>query len=160
MIYIENQQEKVIVTEELEKLILQVVEQGLLSEKIEQEVEMSVVLVDADQIRELNAEYRGIDRSTDVLSFAQEDGDVEFPEIEEISFRLLGDIVLAVDVALEQANTYQHSFEREVAFLTAHGLLHLLGYDHGDLEEDENLERMLQKQESILTTLGLHRRLN
>lgn len=160
MIYIENQQEKVIVTEELEKLILQVVEQGLLSEKIEQEVEMSVVLVDAEQIRELNAEYRGIDRSTDVLSFAQEDGDVEFPEIEEISFRLLGDIVLAVDVALEQANTYQHSFEREVAFLTAHGLLHLLGYDHGDLEEDENLERMLQKQESILTTLGLHRRLN
>lgn len=157
MIYIENQQEKVVVTQELEKLIHRVIEQGLSSEKVEQEVELSVILVDAEQIRELNAEYRGIDLPTDVLSFAQEDGEEEFPKIEEIPFRLLGDIVLALEVALSQANTYQHTFEREVAFLVAHGLLHLLGYDHGDTEDDENLAHMLQKQESILTASGCNR---
>jgi len=157
LIYIENQQEKVILNDELEKLIRRVVEVGLQTENVEQEVEMSIVMVDAEQMKELNSEYRGIDRPTDVLSFAQEDGDIEFPEIEEISFRLLGDVVIALDIALEQAKTYQHSFEREVAFLTAHGLLHLLGYDHGDEEGDKDLELMLQRQESILTTLGLQR---
>jgi probable rRNA maturation factor len=157
LIYIENQQEKIIINDELEKLIRRVVEVGLRSENVEQEVEMSIVMVDAEQMKELNSEYRGIERPTDVLSFAQEDGDIEFPEIEEISFRLLGDIVIALDIALEQSETYQHSFEREVAFLTAHGLLHLLGYDHGDEEGDKDLELMLKRQESILTALELQR---
>lgn len=157
MIYIENQQDGITVDENLENLIRRVIDQGLRNEKIDQEVELSVVLVDAEQIKEINLEYRGIDKPTDVLSFAQEDGEIEFPEIDEISFRLLGDIVIALDVALAQAQEYMHSFEREVAFLTAHGLLHLLGYDHGDQEGDHALEQMLQQQERILAALGLQR---
>lgn len=157
MIYIENQQDIVAVDASLENLIRRVIEHGLRIEKIDQEVELSVVLVDAKQIQEINLEYRGLDKPTDVLSFAQEEGEIEFPEIDEISFRLLGDIVIALDVAQTQAQDYMHSFEREVAFLTAHGLLHLLGYDHGDQEGDQALEQMLKQQEQILLVLGLQR---
>lgn len=157
MIYIENQQDVVAVDANLENLIRRVIEQGLRIEKIDQEVELSVVLVDAKQIQEINLEYRGLDKPTDVLSFAQEEGEIEFPEIDEISFRLLGDIVIALDVAQAQAQDYMHSFEREVAFLTAHGLLHLLGYDHGDQEGDQALEQMLKQQEQILMFLELQR---
>ena len=157
MIYIENQQDVVAVDANLENLIRRVIEHGLRIEKIDQEVELSVVLVDAKQIQEINLEYRGLDKPTDVLSFAQEEGEIEFPEIDEISFRLLGDIVIALDVAQTQAQDYMHSFEREVAFLTAHGLLHLLGYDHGDQEGDQALEQMLKQQEQILLVLGLQR---
>jgi probable rRNA maturation factor len=157
MIYIENQQDVVAVDANLENLIRRVIEHGLRIEKIDQEVELSVVLVDAKQIQEINLEYRGLDKPTDVLSFAQEEGEIEFPEIDEISFRLLGDIVIALDVAQAQSQDYMHSFEREVAFLTAHGLLHLLGYDHGDQEGDQALEQMLKQQEQILMFLELQR---
>lgn len=157
MIYLENQQTKFTITEQMEELIHRIVEETLRQEDVQDEVEMSVVLVDEEQIQQLNLEYRGFNKPTDVLSFAQEDGEEMFPEIDEIPFRLLGDIVIAVDIANEQANRYQHSLEREMAFLTAHGVLHLLGYDHGDEEDDEELASMLEIQEIVLNKLGLLR---
>jgi len=103
--------------------------------------EVSVTLVCDDEIRELNREYRGIDKSTDVLSF-------------EMGGELLGDIIISLPTAIRQAEEYNHSAEREIAFLTVHGLLHLLGYDHMN-KKDEKV--MLEKQEEILNKLGITR---
>lgn len=99
---------------------------------------------------DLNKTYRGQDRPTDVLSFSQREGDLANPDDP-----LLGDIVISIDRALEQAQDYGHSPEREVAFLAVHGLLHLLGYDH-EVAEDERV--MMDRTEAILAPLGLTRR--
>ncbi len=110
----------------------------------------NIILVDNNYIRKLNKEYRGIDSYTDVISFALEDADDEI----KMDFRVLGDIYISVDKAKEQANEYGHSFLRELSFLTVHGLLHLLGYDHMT-EEDEIV--MFKKQEKILNEFGITR---
>ena len=110
----------------------------------------SIIIVDNSYIHKLNKEYRGIDRVTDVISFALEDN----PDIVYEDFRLLGDIYIAVDIAYDQAIEYNHSREREVCFLATHGLLHLLGYDHMT-EEVEN--EMFGKQEELLKEYGINR---
>ena len=110
----------------------------------------NVIFVDNEYIHKLNLEYRGIDRSTDVISFALED-DKSFINID---FRVLGDIYISVDKAHEQASNYGHSLKREISFLTIHGLLHLLGYDHM-VKEDE--EKMFGLQELILHEAGIER---
>ena len=102
--------------------------------------EFNVIIVDDEKIHALNREYRGIDRVTDVISFALED-DKSF-NIED--YRMLGDIYICLNRAREQAEEYGHSFKRELSFLAIHGLLHLLGYDHMT-EEDEKV--MFDKQE-------------
>ncbi len=114
-------------------------------------VEFNVIFVDSKTIKKINREYRNIDRVTDVISFALEDGD------ENINFefgRLLGDIYICVDKMKEQAEEYGHSILREQGFLTVHGLLHLLGYDHMTKEEEKI---MFEKQELILDGYGLKR---
>ncbi|MCL4495140.1 MAG: rRNA maturation RNase YbeY [Firmicutes bacterium] len=114
-----------------------------------EEAELSIVLTDDSAIRELNQSYRGVDRPTDVLSFSQREG-----EDGNISPEILGDVVVSLDRAHEQAREYGHSFERELGFLVVHGILHLLGWDH-EMPDDE--ARMMAKTEEILEGIGLIR---
>lgn len=123
-------------------------------EKFSGAAEVSVRFVDNDIIRELNARYRNIDRATDVLSFPLgENGKYDINP--STGAALLGDVVISVQKAMEQAEEYGHSLDREMAFLTVHSMLHLLGYDHvnGGLEA----VRMREKEETVLTQLGLKR---
>lgn len=103
----------------------------------------NIIFVSNKKIHELNYNYRGVDRVTDVISFALEDGE----ELKDPGIRVLGDIYIAIDVAYEQANIYGHSRIREVCFLATHGILHLLGYDH--MEESEE-KIMFDKQKELL----------
>ena len=108
----------------------------------------NVILVDNEYIHKINKNYRGIDKETDVISFALEDSADDI----KLSFRVLGDIYISVEKAQEQALLYGHSFLRELSFLTVHGILHLLGYDHID-KKDEKI--MFAKQEEILDEFGI-----
>jgi len=119
---------------------------------IDDDHEMNVIFVDKDTIQQINRDYRGIDRVTDVISFAMHDN--EYCEEIEESENELGDIFICIDRALEQASDYGHSIEREVGFLAVHGYLHLCGYDHMN-EEDEKV--MFKKQDEILETAKLTR---
>lgn len=110
----------------------------------------NVIIIDNSRIREINREYRNIDRETDVISFALED-DKTF-NLEEI--RVLGDIYISIDKTRSQAEEYGHSFKRELSFLAIHGFLHLLGYDH--MEKDEE-EVMFKKQEEVLSRYEINR---
>lgn len=117
--------------------------------------EVSITLTDDEHIHELNREYRGIDRPTDVLSFAFNESDE--PEIiyeDESHIDVLGDIIVSVDRAREQSIEYGHSFKREIIFLIVHGMLHLLGYDH--IEESDRLE-MEAEQKFIMSELAIAR---
>ncbi|MDL4841506.1 rRNA maturation RNase YbeY [Aquibacillus rhizosphaerae] len=124
-------------------------------ENVTQEAEISISFVDDKEIQEINRNYRQINKPTDVISFAlEETGEGEVKVIGEDLPIVLGDIVISVERAKEQATEYNHSFDRELGFLTLHGLLHLLGYDHMN-EVDE--KRMFQRQEEILHAFGLPR---
>ena len=118
--------------------------------------EVSITLTDDNNIHELNRDYRGIDRPTDVLSFAfreSEEPEIFIDDIDE-AVDTLGDIIISVERAEQQAKDYGHSLRREVVFLTVHGMLHLLGYDH--IEEVDRLE-MEKEQEYIMSHLGISR---
>lgn len=115
--------------------------------------EVSITLTNNAYIHELNRQYRGIDRPTDVLSFALNES--EEPEVTGgADINVLGDLVISVERAEEQAKDFGHSVKREMAFLTVHGMLHLLGYDH--MEEEERLE-MEQEQRFVMEKLGIPR---
>lgn len=134
--------------EQIDKLLTFAKEQ----EQIEGEAELSVTFVDKDEIQEINKTYRDKDKVTDVISFALEEDE---PEITGLDMpRVLGDIIICTDVANEQAESYGHSFERELGFLALHGFLHLLGYDHMN-EADE--QEMFGRQDQILNAYGLTR---
>jgi len=111
-------------------------------------VEFNVILVDNTYIHDLNKKYRNIDRETDVITFALED----YLDIEYEDYRLLGDIYISVEKAHSQAEEYGHGFLREICFLSIHGFLHLLGYDHMNEEEEKE---MFAKQELILNESGI-----
>ncbi len=140
-----NETDEIIDLEEEKKLIKYALEfEGL------KDVEFNVIFVDEDTIRKINREYRGVDRVTDVISFALEDNEI-------IKFdygRILGDIYICTERMKSQAKEYGHSLKREQGFLTIHGLLHLLGYDHKTKEEEKI---MFEKQELILDGYGLKR---
>lgn len=146
--------------EELRALMTRCVLQVLESEGIDFDAGMDITIVDGENIRQLNAEYRGKDAVTDVLSFPmyefwngepQEELEID-PETDRV---MLGDMILNYDRAVEQAAEFGHSTARECGFLTVHSILHLLGYDHEREEEDRLLMR--QKEEENLTKLGLVR---
>ena len=114
--------------------------------------EISVTFVDLDEIHELNKQYRGVDKPTDVLSFPQfDDLEEEIPEVCEIC---LGDVVICEQKAREQAEEFGHSFERELVYLFTHSVLHLLGYDH---MEDNEKKAMREREEEIMKQIGLMR---
>ncbi|MBQ4117285.1 MAG: rRNA maturation RNase YbeY [Clostridia bacterium] len=138
--YIENEQERIEVLPEYEELVKKAVEGTLKYEGFDNDCEISVTFTDNENIRELNKEYRDIDRETDVLSFPMDEDD------------MLGDIVISLEKAKEQAEEYGHSIEREISFLCVHSCLHLLGYDHETSEQDE--KTMFAKQEEVLKEIG------
>lgn len=148
-----------------EDIIRDIVEASLDYEECPYEAEVNVVLTDNEGIREINRDYRQIDAPTDVLSFPMVDYETEsdFGHVEdavedyfnpETGELMLGDIIISVDKVEEQAGKYGHSETRELAFLVAHSMLHLCGYDH--MEEEER-ERMEQRQREILSGRGYER---
>ena len=148
-----------------EKIIRDVIEEAMDYEGCPYEAEVSVVLTDNPSIQEINRDYRQIDRPTDVLSFPMVDYErpADFCGLEEqaedyfnpeTGELMLGDIIVSVDKVEEQAEKYGHSQARELAFLTAHSMLHLCGYDH--MEEEERLE-MEERQRAILDGRGYAR---
>ena len=110
----------------------------------------SIILIDNEEIHQINKERRGVDRATDVISFALEDSPDDFDE-----FRILGDIFISIPKMQEQAKEYGHSEKRELSFLVVHGLLHLLGYDHMKSKKDEEI--MFSLQDEILASLNILR---
>ena len=153
-VIITNEQNNVKIPTGIRMLIRRCCNAVLVNEQFKGSAEISVTIVDDETIHNLNKEHRNIDRATDVLSFPLGvDGVYDINN--DTGAQMLGDIVISIEHALKQADLYGHSLDREIAFLTVHSMLHLLGYDHepGGLE----LVRMREKEESVLTQLGLVR---
>lgn len=157
-----DEQDKHPITDELIQKLELILQEAAAMEGIT-DAEVALTFVDDERIHELNCEYRGIDRPTDVLSFAlNESTDEELDILYEVEDEselagigdMLGDIIISTERAQLQASDYGHSWEREVGFLFVHGFLHLIGYDHQD-EESERI--MMDKQEAVLTKIGLSR---
>lgn len=150
---------------EIYKKVEQVIERCLDEEEVPYEVEVSLTMVDLDTIHQINKEHRDVDRPTDVLSFPQINpetiGYINWDTIDYSSCVnydteevMLGDIILCDEKAMEQAESFGHSLEREICFLVAHSMFHLLGYDHMIPEDEKN---MVKKQESVLQYLSILR---
>lgn len=136
------------------KLLKNILTFAYKKEKIKNDIEVSLTIVSNEEIKKLNKQYRNIDEPTDVLSFEMYDPYVELDdEFKQIPIPI-GDIIISIDKVEEQAKRYNHSFERELAFLTVHGFLHLLGYTHDDVEEEKI---MFIRQEQILKEFQLER---
>ena len=151
-VIITNRQKDVKIPTGLRMLIRRCCNAVLKLEEFPGSVEVSVTLVNDKQIKELNKIYRNTDRVTDVLSFPMgENG--KYDTDPNNGAKILGDIVISMETAVEQAERFGHSLQREVGYLTAHSMLHLLGYDH----EDNGLQRlrMREKEEKVMTLLGL-----
>ncbi|MGI6713317.1 MAG: rRNA maturation RNase YbeY [Bacillota bacterium] len=152
---IENRQDKIQVAPEMENIVKEVAAQVLKQENLSIDPEVSIIFVDDRIIKEMNLLYRGIDESTDVLSFSmREEVSDEYPSVFLEEDNLLGDVVISLETAQRQSDEYGHSLDREIGFLTVHGILHLLGYDHIN-KEDAIIMR--KKEEDILIQLGLKR---
>ena len=151
---ISNRQKAVKIPTGIRLLVRRCCSAVLTQEEFQGAAEVSVSFVDNEQIRELNHEFRDKDTATDVLSFPLGENGV-YDYNNETGAYMLGDIVISVERAIEQAEMYGHSLRREIGFLTVHSMLHLLGYDH----EGDHLEalRMREKEELVLTKLGLQR---
>ncbi len=147
---IEDEQDVQHITFRQLKLIRRAVKETLAYEGFKRNAEVSIVICDNDAIQSINSEYRGVDAPTDVLSFPQFESDEEYPDFGYVP---IGDIIISAERAYIQAETFGHSFERELAFLAVHSTLHLLGYDHVNSIEEENVMR--QKQRDVMQRLGL-----
>lgn len=146
-ILINNEQEKISIDESINDLLEKVVKECLQIEGVGFDYEVSITFVDDIEIKELNKTYRGVDKHTDVLSFPIYDEEEDLPYTP-----LLGDIVISVETAKRQSEEFGHTIEREIGYLTAHSMFHLLGYDH--LEEDDKKE-MREKEKQAMKNLGI-----
>ena len=153
-VQISNRQKQVKIPSGTRLLLRRCCHAVLAYEKFEKPAEVSISFIDNREIKHLNAEFRGKDIETDVLSFPLGENGI-FDKNEDTGAYMLGDIVISVEKATAQAELYGHSFQREMGFLTVHSMLHLLGYDHeaGGLEA----AKMREKEEMILARLGLTR---
>lgn len=151
-VIISNHQKAVKIPTGVRMLVRRCCNAVLQLEQFPHNAEISVVFIDNDQIQELNREYRGKDMPTDVLSFPMGENE-EYEINHDTDAVILGDVAISMEKAVEQAYKYDHSLEREIGFLTAHSVLHLLGYDH----EQGGLDRvrMREKEEQVMTQLGL-----
>lgn len=153
IINLENAQEKI----DLEETVLKRLQEGIDAvadlNGLAEEAEVDVTIVDDEEIHELNRQYRGMDKPTDVLSFALDEGEEDEPELiggpEE---HLYGDIIISAETALRQAEEYGHGLEREMTYLAVHGMFHLLGYNH--MTEEDKAE-MRAKEEEALRAINL-----
>ena len=166
MIFMDNRQNKIEVTKELETVLKDVIEYTLKEEELLVDNEVSVIFIHNEEIREINLKYRGIDEVTDVLSFPM----LHYPEnkvFKEVYTNyefdqndlydgklVIGDVALSLEKAKEQSEEFGHSFTRECAYLTVHSMLHLLGYDHIE-ETQKNIMR--KREEEILATFNISR---
>lgn len=152
-VIITDKQKKVRVPTGLRMLIRRACIAVLREEEFKGDAEISVTFVDNEEIRRLNKEFREIDSATDVLSFPLgENG--EYDVNPDTGAKLLGDIVISLERAAEQSTEFDHSFEREVCYLTVHSMLHLLGYDHMESKEKA---QMRMKEETVMSRIGLER---
>ena len=147
-----NHQNHLEIDEKTENILTDLVELSLEEEGLDCDGEVSILFVDDKEIHELNKTYRGIDKSTDVLSFPQYDSLKD----EEISdpYVILGDVVISTETAKKQSEEYNHSLEREIGFLVVHSMFHLMGYDH---DTEENTKMMRVKEEAVLKAYNLTR---
>lgn len=153
-----NEQTEYEITDQNNELIERVIMEAANAEGIN-DGEVVITLVNDDTIHNLNRDYRGVDRPTDVLSFAMNEAsddelEIFFEDENEEYPNMLGDIIISIPRTIEQAEEYGHSFERELGFLTVHGFLHLLGFDHDNAEDEKT---MFDKQERVLENLQLLR---
>ncbi len=156
-LYFTNEQKEVKITFKIRRLITKAIMEALTEEKFEYPAEISVSFVDNKKIHELNREYREKDRPTDVLSFPMwEKEELHDGTALDGHAVTLGDIIISAEKARAQAEEYGHSIQREIAFLSVHSTLHLLGYDHEVSEDDERY--MNKKQEEVLVKIGLPRK--
>ncbi|MDD3653392.1 MAG: rRNA maturation RNase YbeY [Desulfotomaculaceae bacterium] len=146
-VFVSNLQEEVALDNNLIDFLVMIVQEAVKDGGYGEEAEISLVFVDDNYIRNLNLQYRGIDSPTDVLSFAMLEG-----ESIQGGEAMLGDVVISLQTAKRQAEEYGHSFQREVAYLTIHGVLHLLGYDH---QTEDERRKMRQNEEELLARLEL-----
>ena len=153
-VIIDNQQNVMKIPTGVRMLVRRCCKAVLLNEGFNESAEISVTFVDDETIHDLNKKHRNIDKSTDVLSFPMgENG--EYDVNLDTGAKVLGDIIISIEHAYDQAEKYGHTLQREIGFLTVHSLLHLLGYDH----ENGGLEavKMREKEEAVLTRVGLKR---
>ena len=143
----DDRQEDIEITNDILDVVKVSIAEVLKEEEIDENVQVSISFVGDEEIRNLNKDFRGVDSSTDVLSFPMDD---EF-QIEET---MLGDVIINTKRVLEQAKEFGHSNTRELSYLTVHSILHLLGYDH---MEDEDKEIMRSKEKSIMDSLKIYR---
>ena len=152
IVTLENNQQKVSIPEALEADLTKAMNVVAELEALSPQTEVDITLVDDAAIHELNRTYRGIDRPTDVLSFALDEGEEE-PEVDDDEIEhLLGDVIISAPTAVRQGEEYGHGLEREMTYLAVHGMLHLLGYDH--MEEKDKLI-MRKREEEVLRRLDL-----
>ena len=152
IVTLENNQEKVSIPEALEADLTKAMNVVAELEALSPQTEVDITLVDDAAIHELNRTYRGIDRPTDVLSFALDEGEEE-PEVDDDEMEhLVGDVIISAPTAVRQGEEYGHGLEREMTYLAVHGMLHLLGYDH--MEEKDKLI-MRKREEEVLRRLDL-----
>lgn len=144
-IYFDDRQDSIEISRELEGLLESVIKECLRVEGLDEDYEVSVSFVTDDEIQGLNRDFRGVDKVTDVLSFPVDD---EF----DVGDKLLGDIIISTNRAKEQAEDYGHEFIREMAYLTAHSMFHLLGYDHMD---DDEKSDMRSKEKLVMKNLNI-----
>lgn len=144
MIYFDNRQDLIEIDEEIEKIVEKSIEAALKEIDFTDDYEVSVSFVGDEEIHELNRDYRGVDRTTDVLSFPMDD---EFTN-------MLGDIVININKVIEQAKEYGHSEKREISYLTVHSTLHLMGFDH---EEEEDKKEMRAVEDRVMEKLEISR---
>ena len=146
-----------LVHDSTKNMLLKLLESAAKHENVNTDItEMSLSFVNKEEIQEINRDYRGKDVPTDVISFALNDeveSEISIIGLED-EINSIGDVIICVDIAKEQAEDYNHSFDREIGFLAVHGFLHLLGYDHMTPEDEKE---MFEKQEKILEEFGLRR---
>lgn len=146
-VYYDDRQDDIEITDEIKSLVEKSIASVLKVEGLDDEVEVSVSFVGDEEIKNLNRDYRGVDKSTDVLSFPMDD---EFI----IDKRILGDVIINTRRVMEQAEELGHSRERELSYLTVHSILHLLGYDH---MEEEDKRKMREREKLAMKELEIYR---
>lgn len=152
IVSLENNQEKIEIPGELEELLTKAMNIVARNSKLSENTEVDITIVTDEEIHVLNRDYRGVDRPTDVLSFALDEGEEEPEILGSEAEHLLGDVIISAERAAAQAEEFGHGLKREIVYLAVHGLLHLLGYDHM-VEEDKVVMRA--REEATLRELDL-----
>ncbi len=152
IVTLENTQQEVVIPKEVEGLITKAMNIVAEKEKLGPQAEVDITIVNDEEIHQLNREYRNVDRPTDVLSFALDEGEEEPELLDSQAEHLLGDVIISAATAQRQGEEFGHGLARELTYLAVHGLHHLLGYDHME-EEDKRMMRL--KEEAVLREMDM-----